>query len=61
MRAIDYQAPTSLSEAVSIMAANGDRARPWPAARTSWSSCAAAVARPTFVVDTKKIPELNHA
>ena len=28
MRAIEYQAPTSLSEAVAIMAAHGDRASP---------------------------------
>ena len=28
MRAIDYVAPTSLSEAVAIMATHGDRAQP---------------------------------
>ena len=59
MRAIDYQAPTSLSEAVSIMAANGDRAQPLAGGTDILVQLRGGRREADVVVDTKKIPELN--
>ena len=59
MRAIDYQAPTSLSEAVSIMAANGDRARPLAGGTDVLVQLRGGRREADVVVDTKRIPELN--
>ena len=59
MRAIDYQAPTSLSEAVSIMAAHGDRARPLAGGTDVLVQLRGGRREADVVVDTKKIPELN--
>ena len=59
MRAIDYQAPTSLSEAVSIMAANGDRAQPLAGGTDRLVQLRGGRREAEVVVDTKKIPELN--
>ena len=59
MRAIDYQAPTSRSEAVSIMAANGDRARPLAGGTDVLVQLRGGRREADVVVDTKKIPELN--
>ncbi len=59
MRAIDYQAPTSLSEAVSIMAANGDRAQPLAGGTDVLVQLRGGRREADVVVDTKKIPELN--
>ena len=59
MRAIDYQAPTSLSEAVSIMAANGDRAYPLAGGTDLLVQLRGGRREADVVVDTKKIPELN--
>ena len=61
MRAIDYQAPTSLSEAVSIMAANGDRARPLAGGTDVLVQLRGGRREADVVVDTKKIPEAEHA
>ncbi len=59
MRAIDYQAPTSLSEAVSIMAANGDRAYPLAGGTDLLVQLRGGRREADVVLDTKKIPELN--
>ena len=59
MRAIDYQAPTSLSEAVSIMAANGDRAQPLAGGTDVLVQLRGGRREADVVVDTKRIPELN--
>ena len=59
MRAIDYQAPTSLSEAVSIMAANGDRAYPLAGGTDLLVQLRGGRREADVVVDTKKVPELN--
>ncbi len=59
MRAIDYQAPTSLSEAVSIMATHGDRARPLAGGTDVLVQLRGGRREADVVVDTKKIPELN--
>ena len=59
MRAIDYAAPTSLSEAVAIMAAHGDRARPLAGGTDVLVQLRGGRREADVVVDTKKIPELN--
>jgi carbon-monoxide dehydrogenase medium subunit len=59
MRAIDYTAPTSLSEAVSIMAAHGDRARPLAGGTDVLVQLRGGRREVDVLVDTKKIPELN--
>ena len=59
MRAIDYQAPTSLSEAVSIMAAHGNRAQPLAGGTDVLVQLRGGRREADVVVDTKKIPELN--
>ena len=59
MRAIDYQAPTSLSEAVSIMANHGDRARPLAGGTDVLVQLRGGRREADVLVDTKTIPELN--
>ena len=59
MRAIDYQAPTSLSEAVSIKASNGDRALPLAGGTDLLVQLRGGRREADVVLDTKKIPELN--
>ena len=59
MRAIDYTAPTSLSEAVSIMAAHGDRARPLAGGTDVLVQLRSGRREADVLVDTKKIRELN--
>ncbi len=59
MRAIDYIAPTSLSEAVSIMAAHGDRARPLAGGTDVLVQLRSGRREADVLVDTKKITELN--
>ena len=59
MRAIDYTAPTSLGEAVSIMAAHGDRARPLAGGTDVLVQLRSGRREADVLVDTKKIPELN--
>ena len=59
MRAIDYQAPTSLSEAVSIMANHGDRAQPLAGGTDVLVQLRGGRREADVVLDTKKIPELN--
>ena len=57
MRAIDYQAPTSLSEAVSIMANNN--AMPLAGGTDLLVQLRGGRRETDVVLDTKKIPELN--
>ncbi len=59
MRAIDYQAPTSLSDAVSIMAQHGDRARALAGGTDILVQLRGGRREIDVLVDTKKIPELN--
>lgn len=59
MRAIDYVAPTSLSEAVSVLSANGDRARPLAGGTDILVQLRGGRRELDVLVDTKKIPELN--
>ncbi len=59
MRAIDYQAPTSLSDAVSIMAQHGDRARALAGGTDILVQLRGGRREIDVLVDTKTIPELN--
>ena len=59
MRAIDYQAPTSLSEAVAIKASNGDRALPLAGGTDLLVQLRGGRREADVVLDTKSIPELN--
>ena len=59
MRAIDYVAPTSLSEAVSVLSANGDRARPLAGGTDIIVQLRGGRRELDVLVDAKKIPELN--
>ena len=59
MRAIDYVAPTSLSEAVSVLAANGDRARPLAGGTDIIVQLRGGRRELDVLVDAKSIPELN--
>ena len=59
MRAIEYQAPTSLREAVSIMVAHGDRASPLAGGTDILVQLRGGRRNSDVLVDTKKVPELN--
>ena len=59
MRAIEYQAPTSLSEAVAIMAAHGDRASPLAGGTDILVQLRGGRRNADVLLDTKKIPQLN--
>ena len=59
MRAIEYHAPTTLSEAVSIMAEYGDRASPLAGGTDILVQLRGGRRNSECLVDTKKVPELN--
>ena len=59
MRAIDYVAPTSLSEAVSVLSAHGDRARPLAGGTDIIVQLRGGRRELDVLVDAKSIPELN--
>ena len=59
MRAIEYHAPTTLSEAVSIMSEHGDRASPLAGGTDILVQLRGGRRNSECLVDTKKIPELN--
>ena len=59
MRAIEYHAPTTLSEAVSIMSEYGDRASPLAGGTDILVQLRGGRRNSECLVDTKKVPELN--
>ena len=59
MRAIEYHAPTTLSEAVSIMSKYGDRASPLAGGTDILVQLRGGRRNSECLVDTKKVPELN--
>lgn len=59
MKAIDYQAPQSLSEAVALLAERGDRARPFAGGTDVIVQLRAGRVDLDLLIDVKKIPELN--
>ena len=59
MRAIEYQAPATLKEAVAIMTNHGDRASPLAGGTDILVQLRGGRRNSDVLVDTKKIPELN--
>jgi CO/xanthine dehydrogenase FAD-binding subunit len=56
---IDYSSPHSVAEAVELLTERGDRARPMAGGTDIIVQMRAGVPDPDYVVDIKKIPELN--
>jgi len=59
MRNFDYAAPTSLSEAVQLLAGQNGRARPLAGGTDLIDHVRTGRLTPDFVVDIKQVPELN--
>ena len=59
MHAIDYEAPTTLDQAVSILKAHGENARPFCGGTDIIIQLRAGVRRTEHLVDVKKIKELQ--
>jgi CO/xanthine dehydrogenase FAD-binding subunit len=59
LHAINYEAPTSLKDAVALLARHGEKARPLCGGTDLLIQLRAGVRRPDHVVDVKKIPELS--
>jgi CO/xanthine dehydrogenase FAD-binding subunit len=59
LHAINYEAPTNLNDAVKLLAAHGEQARPMCGGTDLIIQLRAGVRRPDYVVDVKKIPELR--
>ncbi|MGB8414474.1 MAG: xanthine dehydrogenase family protein subunit M [Candidatus Binatus sp.] len=59
MHAIDYEAPTTLEQAVSILKAHGENARPFCGGTDIIVQLRAGVRRTEHLVDVKKIKELQ--
>ncbi|MGH7932602.1 MAG: FAD binding domain-containing protein [Candidatus Binataceae bacterium] len=59
MHAINYEAPTSIDEAIKLLASHGEKARPICGGTDLIIQLRAGVRRPEYVVDVKKIPDLR--
>lgn len=59
MHAINYQAPKTVDEAVKLLAAHGEKARPLCGGTDLLIQLRAGVRRPEYVVDVKNIAELR--
>ena len=59
MRPFEYQAPTSIGEAVALLADTGERARPLAGGTDLLVQLRRGLLEVDLVVDVKKIPELN--
>ncbi|MGH7905165.1 MAG: FAD binding domain-containing protein [Candidatus Binataceae bacterium] len=59
MHEIQYEAPTSLVQAVGILASHGENARPICGGTDILIQMRAGVRRPDYIVDVKLIPELT--
>ncbi len=59
MHEIHYEAPTSLEQAVGLLAKHGENARPLCGGTDILIQMRAGVRRPEYVVDVKQIPALN--
>ena len=58
MHAINYEAPKTLKDAVTLLAQHGEKGRPLCGGTDLIIQLRAGVRRPEFVVDVKKIPDL---
>ena len=61
MHAINYEAPSTLDQAVSILKAHGENARPFCGGTDLLIQLRAGVRRTGHLVDVKKIKELSDA
>ena len=59
MNAFNYEAPSTLADALKIMKAHGDKARPICGGTDLLIQMRAGVRQPDFVVDTKRIKEMR--
>lgn len=59
MHVINYEAPTTLKDAVALLTRHGEKARPLCGGTDLIIQLRAGVRRPDHIVDVKKIPELN--
>jgi CO/xanthine dehydrogenase FAD-binding subunit len=59
LHAINYEAPKTLKDAVALLAQHGEKGRPLCGGTDLIIQLRAGVRRPDYVVDVKKIPELN--
>lgn len=59
MHAITYESPKTIADAVKLLAAHGDKARPLSGGTDLVIQLRAGTRRPEFVVDVKHIPELT--
>lgn len=59
MHAINYETPKTIAEAVKLLAAHGEKARPLSGGTDLIIQLRAGTRRPEFVVDVKQIPELH--
>jgi carbon-monoxide dehydrogenase medium subunit len=60
LHAINYEAPSTLKDAVALLAQHGEKARPLCGGTDLIIQLRAGVRRPDHVIDIKKIPELRH-
>ena len=59
MHAINYENPKTIADAVKLLAAHGEKARPLSGGTDLIIQMRAGVRRPDYVVDVKQIPELH--
>lgn len=59
MHAINYESPTTVDEAIKLLASHGEKARPLIGGTDLIIQLRAGVRRPEYVVDLKAIPELR--
>ena len=59
MHAFNYEAPSTLADALKIMKAHGDKARPICGGTDLLIQMRAGVRQPDFVVDIKRVKEMS--
>ncbi len=59
MHAINYESPKTIADAVALLAAHGDKARPLSGGTDLVIQLRAGTRRPEYVVDVKHIPEMT--
>jgi CO/xanthine dehydrogenase FAD-binding subunit len=59
LHAINYESPRTIADAVALLAAHGDKARPLSGGTDLVIQLRAGVRRPEYVVDIKHIPEMT--
>jgi CO/xanthine dehydrogenase FAD-binding subunit len=59
LHAINYESPRTIADAVALLAAHGDKARPLSGGTDLVIQLRAGVRRPQYVVDIKHIPEMT--